>query len=133
MPHKPLILNPNNLRPLPEAMWDVSCDKCDRRQARWEFFPSDSPDARKGFMICSLCWLYESEWGKKRREDIDQMIRDVELSTEQIFQRAKGGLLWSCKDADRILGSIALTSRMFLYRGALTRRTKTSEVQDDDT
>lgn len=119
--HSPLVINPEYLRPLPESLWNVACDKCDKRQARWEFFPSDEPENDKGFMICALCWLYESEWGQNRREDIDEMIREVEKRAGQIFQRAKGNRLWSCKDADRILSSIALTSRMFVYRSALKR------------
>ena len=68
-------------------------------------------------MICALCWLYESVWGKKRREDLDEMIKDVEVAIDENFQRGDDDRLWACKDADRILGSIALTSRMFIMRG----------------
>ena len=80
MAHKPLIINPRFIRPLPKAMWDVNCASCDKRQSRWQLFPSDAPEGVKGgILICSLCWLYDSQWGKTRREDLDQMIRDVEV------------------------------------------------------
>lgn len=118
MAHKPLIIHPKFIRPLPQSMWDVNCAKCDKRQSRWQFFPSDAPEGVKGgVLVCSLCWLYESDWGKNRREDLDQMIRDVETTAEEIFHKTKDGRLWSVRDADRILGAIALTSRMFIMRG----------------
>jgi hypothetical protein len=120
----PLIVDPSRLFPLPQSMWDASCDHCDKRQSRWMFVPvemgppvelSGQDSLRvKGHVICSLCWLYESEWGLKRREHIDAFIRDVELETKAVFARAEDGRLWSCKDADRILGAIALTSRIFV-------------------
>lgn len=118
---KPLIVDSRFLRPLPQAMWDTACSKCDKRQAKWEFIPSDNPPPSGGYPMCSLCWLYESEWGKARRQDIDAMIRDVEKSKGQIFQRAKGNKLWACKDADPILGAIVMTSRMFEIQGRLGR------------
>jgi hypothetical protein len=110
---KPLYVDSRFLRPLPQAMWDTACSKCDKRQSRWDFVPTDNPPPSGGFPLCTLCWLYESEWGKERREQIDAMIRDVEKTSGKIFQRAKGNRLWACKDADPILGSIVMTSRMF--------------------
>lgn len=68
--------------------------------------------------MCSLCWLYETEWGKERREDIDGMIRAVEARTEA-FRKTDDGRLWSCRDADRILGAIAVTSRIVSQRAML--------------
>jgi hypothetical protein len=115
--HKPLYVNPLFLRPLPETMRDMACSKCDKRQSQWEFVPSDAPaKSRGGFPICSLCWLYESDWGVAREEDIAAMIRSVEQSTNKVLQRAKGGRLWSCKDADAILSSVVVTSRIWAAR-----------------
>jgi hypothetical protein len=117
MGHKPLILDPKVMRPLPGALWDISCDMCDKRQARWELATPELLSVRKGTPVCSLCWLYESEWGKPRRDDIDHMIADVETEVGREFKRTEDGRLWSCADANRILSSIALTSRLFNVRG----------------
>lgn len=118
MAHAPLIINPRFIRPLAKSMWDVNCAKCDKRQSRWQLFPSDAPkDVKGGILICALCWLYDSKWGERRRADLDQMIGDVETEAGENFIRDQNGRLWSCRDADRILGSIAMTSRMFEMQG----------------
>jgi len=116
--HKPLILDPRVLRPLPQALWGHACSKCDKTQAVWELF-ADGPTRRKGEPICSLCWLYESEWGKERRDDVDKMIRAVEVQAEEIFRKELDGRLWSCADADRIMGAISVTSRIATQRAML--------------
>lgn len=111
---KAVFLDPELLRPLPPSLWGHACSECDKRQSVWEL-PSE---ARKGAPVCSLCWLYETEWGKERREDIDGMIRAVEARTEA-FRKTDDGRLWSCRDADRILGAIAVTSRIVSQRAML--------------
>lgn len=129
MPHKPLLLDPKVLRPLPGALWDLSCEECDKRQARWELTQPDLilsiANPRKGVPICSLCWLYETDWGKERREDIDRMIVDVEAEVGREFKRAEDGRLLDCQDANRIVASVAVTSRVFNTRSMLQR------VQED--
>jgi hypothetical protein len=124
---QPLIVDPSRLYPLPQSMWDSHCDHCDKRQSRWMFVPVDmvpiiqtQPGGRvKGHIICSLCWLYESEWGLKRREALDQMIREVELETMAVFAKTEDGRLFDCKDANRILAAIAMTSRIFVQRSRM--------------
>jgi len=122
--HKPLIFHPKELRPLAQKLWDIACDRCNRRQSRWEL-----PDGRKGTPLCSMCWLYESEWAKPRREDLDMLIREVEIETGEKFRRQEDGRLWSCADADRILGAIAVTSRIALYQ--LTGMFESRRVEDE--
>lgn len=112
---RPVILDPRVLRPLPQALWGHACSKCDKTQSVWELFAGD-PSRRKGEPICSLCWLYESEWGQERRSDIDAMIRAVEVQAETIFRKRLDGRLWSCQDADRLMGSIAVVSRIATQR-----------------
>ena len=121
MGHKPLLLDSKTLRPLPGALWDISCERCDKRQARWELFGPAVGSVRKGEPICSMCWLYESDWGKPRREDIDAFIADVEDETKRPFKRLEDGRLWSCSDANRILSAIAVTSRLFAVRGMVQK------------
>lgn len=110
---KPLFVDSRFLRPLAQSMWDCACSSCDKRQSKWDFIPVDNPPPSGGFPMCSLCWLYDSEWGKTRRTEVDVMIKDVEKSRGKAFQRAKGGKLWACKDADGILGAVVMTSRIF--------------------
>ena len=85
---------------------------CDRLEARWECSEEHSPGP-----VCSLCWLYESEWGKLNREKVDRLISAVEGETGEPFRRRTDGRLWGGCDADRILGAIAVISRIAMIRG----------------
>ena len=67
---KPVFCNPEFLRPLPKNMWGVACATCDRTQARWEIqAPKQEP-----ILSCSLCFLYDSFWGRPIRRDLDALI-----------------------------------------------------------
>lgn len=122
-PFKPLIVDPTVLRPLPQSMWDMACGWCDKRQARWEVFLPDMPkDGRKGLPLCSLCWLYESEWGSKRRPDLTMFVMSVEEEISRKFEKRPTGELIHGRDGDRILGAIAVTSRIFAYHETMKRR-----------
>lgn len=117
---RPIFLDPKVLRPLPKALWGHACSCCDKMQSVWELFETESEYVRrKGKPYCSLCWLYESDWGKERREDIDAMVRRAEITEDRIFRKANEGRLWSCKDADSILGFIAFTSRVATHHSML--------------
>lgn len=116
---KPLIIDPRLFRPLPQALWDVACDRCDKRQARWGLWSPEKLEVVKGTPICSLCWLFESEWGKKRREDIDNFIHDIEVEVGKPFRRTDEGYLWSCVDANRVMCALVVTSRSFIYRNLI--------------
>ena len=105
-------VNPKHIRPLPQELWETNCGKCDKPQARWEFKPSDVPASQAGNMMCSLCWLYDSPWGKSRSIDIDQMIKDVEVDKGSLFARDARKRLLRSTDGDSILSAIAITSRM---------------------
>jgi len=109
----PLVISPEILRPLPQVLWDVSCSICDKRQARWEHCKSG---VRKGIPVCSLCWLYESEWGSSRRSGVYGIVCDVEEMSGGVFEKFENGRLMRCSDADRILSSIVVTSRILVYR-----------------
>jgi hypothetical protein len=106
---KPLILNTDHLRPLDRKEWDGPCMSCGKKQARWMFKPANRDGA---VSICSLCWLYESVWGQNRREEIFKYVRAVEEEIGTAFLKDKGRLI-RVQDADRLLGALALESRMF--------------------
>ena len=120
-----VFLDPRVLRPLPQSLWNISCAECDKYQSVWEHFSSELPSgARKGVPVCSLCWLYKSVWGKDNRGDIDRMICAVEAQREESFRKVGCDRLWSCRDADRVLGAISVTSRIAEHhaRMAMFRR-----------
>jgi len=117
--HQPLIIDPKVVRPLPPALWGHACSWCDKMQSVWEVFEDGAQ--KKGQPVCSLCWLYQSDWGRARRTDVDKMLRAVELTSREIFRRDDAGRLWSCSDADRILASIAVTSRVAAQRALMAK------------
>jgi hypothetical protein len=143
---KPLLmLDPDRLKPLPKDLWDMPCSACGKLEAKWGFLPSDPVEEVNGvapevepLTLCSLCFLYESEWGKRRRADLDAMIASLEselttrvrdeharkatLSPEQflainiVFPKSPEGRLLDNKDANRVVGSIAILSRMIMSK-----------------
>jgi len=107
---EPLIIDPRYIRALPKALFRSNCVECDRLQAMWEM----GPEGGERVFICSICFLYESNWGQKRIEQVHDVVQEVEKESGSNFMRdADGDRLLSSKDADGIVGALALTSRMF--------------------
>lgn len=116
----PLIVDTRFLRPLSKAMYDSPCHRCDRRQSRWEMGP---PFGGEVYTVCSLCFLYESKWGEKRVDQIHVLVDEIEREVGEKFLRgADGRTLLSCKDADRVLAAIAMTSRMFQLQDGMKEK-----------
>lgn len=112
----PLTIDPRALRPLPPALWGMSCTWCDKAQAKWEYFSGpESTAARMGIVLCAHCWLYTSEWGRKHQSDVEGFLHDVEVQLGKPLPRDAQGKLVHCDDADRVLGAISVTSRVFDY------------------
>ncbi len=140
-----LLLDPDRLKPLPKDLWDMPCSSCQRVEAKWAFMPSVPPPGAENaatepepYTLCSLCFLYLSEWGKRRRGEIDKMVAAVEkeLTDRELDEAARKGTLppekfaeikvefpkdedgkmMSNRDANRILGAIAVSSRMFVSK-----------------
>lgn len=115
MPDKivPVIIDTRLLRPLPKALFKSACSNCDKLQAMWEMGPPDA-EAEDRAIVCGLCFLYETEWGKKRNDEIVALAEAVgkEVKGDGFLVDIRGHLL-GCADADRLVASIALTSRMF--------------------
>lgn len=106
----PLTLDSHVLRPLPPALWGMACTWCDKAQASWVHI---SEGEQRETVLCAHCWLYVSEWGRARQVDIEGFLHDVEVQLEQTLPRDTDGRLAYCRDADRVLGAIAVTSRIF--------------------
>lgn len=111
---KPIFINPDHFRPLDKKEWDGPCMCCNLNQARWMFIPANETGA---VSICGLCWLYKSVWGQNRSEEIFSYLLKVEDEIGKPFPKAKRKLV-RFEDADRILGALALTSRLFQLRAS---------------
>jgi hypothetical protein len=110
-----LLLDPRYLQPLPKALWGVACSCCHRTVARWGLLDPAlrSASAEDSLLaLCSWCFLYKSEWGKRRQEDIKRLIKDTEDAMGAVFEKSEDSCLVKTDDADRILGSIAFVSRL---------------------
>jgi len=106
---KPILIDPRFLRPLPKPMLNTACAKCDKRQAVWEL--GGLHEDRHA--ICSLCFMYESNWGRNRTAQLLELVTAVEAEAGEEFSKDDEGRLTNPQDANRIMASIALTSRMF--------------------
>ena len=131
---KPVLIDPNLLRPLAQTRWGANCIICDKPQSHWE-----TPDlidekhvvVKKGGTLCALCFLYKSEWAVDREPELRAMVIEVEKlrakekatalvlkDTDKpafLFEKDMAGRLVSLTDANQLLANIALFSRtMFM-------------------
>jgi hypothetical protein len=110
---RPLIVDPSTIMPLPEAMWGSNCSVCDRRQSRWEHVLDTS--RRSGVRpICSLCWLYGSKWAEDNEEQLRVFVRAVHAARGGRLELDEKGRMTSIEQADRVMGSLVFTSRLFI-------------------
>ena len=92
---------------LPPAERGLTCSVCDKPQSVWQM--ASQPELTP---VCSICVLYKVPWKGKSGEDIELFIRSVEDRTDMLFERDSSGNLLSCKDADRLVGSLVLVEKM---------------------
>jgi hypothetical protein len=108
-----LTINSRMLRPLPEDLQNSACSVCNKRQARWHR-GSPQRDLSGDEIVCGLCYLYETEWGEAHAGSVAEFVQAVSsVALDGPLALDASGKLIHCSDADRVLGSIALTSRMF--------------------
>jgi hypothetical protein len=101
----PVSLDPSILRPREGPA--CVCPWCGKERARWY-----TADGAAWVPMCSLCWLYDSEWAKTRQLPVAALVAAVEERRGIPFAHADGKLV-EIEDSDRILGAIAVTSRIF--------------------
>lgn len=63
-------------------------------------------------VLCSLCFLYDSGWGARYAPEIEALITEAENHKDKPFFRAKNDHLMLPEDADSIVASIALVSKV---------------------
>lgn len=130
---KPLRIDTSRMQMMGKGLWNCACGVCDKLQAKWEMRspPEGAGTAETVKPICSLCFLYESKWGKDRLDQINGYLTEVmsvkdakALSKMDPLEQAAqsqtrkmvlgpAGQLTNITDADFILGILALTSRRF--------------------
>lgn len=117
----PLYVDTELLRPFQPKEPIGHCSQCDKLQARWRMIdPGEDMNqdgTPKSYVVCAVCFLFESRWGKNRVNRLNGMIARVEAEKKAPMLRDTEGKLMSATDADRILAGIALTSRMFSMSG----------------
>ena len=111
------LIDPRYLKPLPQAMWGLACACCKKVQSRWGLYEAVRTDegfhpAEGCLALCSICFLYTSEWAKRREAFVRQTILDIETAKGTLFEKAPNGHLIYCTDADDVLGAIALVCRL---------------------
>lgn len=129
-----LFLDPDRLFPSPVTRL-IKCSGCGVRPAKWAFVPTTTVKGYEeqgnlgSILICAHCFLYNSGWGKKRRERIDRMIQrsedniraktlaSIPVTTNAIdpvsifsFEKDSEGKLVHTDDCDKILAAISLMS-----------------------
>jgi ribosomal protein L37AE/L43A len=110
---KPLRVDTKLLQILAKDLWNTGCEHCKKPRAKWEM---------QGIPICSLCFLYESQWGRVRAAELGSYLGEVMAQAEEKITAATprrrmvlgpSGQLTSSDDADFILGILVVTSRRF--------------------
>lgn len=113
---KPLRLDTSLFTMLDKESWNVACAVCDKLQSKWELLTRAAGPGLTDTKapICSMCFLYESRWGKDRAKELQEyLIEVVAQETKRKMLLGPTGGLTSNDDADFILGILALTNRRF--------------------
>ena len=110
------LLRPDLLKPLPPVMRDMTCFHCNKDTASWALHEQtkDGQSKEEFSALCSICFLYESNWARTRRAQVDRLALDLEVEIDEEFDRDDQGRLVKREDADRLLCGIAMASR-FVY------------------
>jgi hypothetical protein len=86
------------------------CDSCNKGQASWiAEIPREDEDR---IYICSLCVLYKTDWGGKAHERVEVTKGAIERSRGSAFELDAHKRLAHARDADDVLGAIAMALRI---------------------
>lgn len=109
-----LLLDPARIRALPEELREYNCSSCDRRAAGWAFRPTNKGEDPDPIPICSLCWLYLSNWARARVKEIPGFIERYEQTTGAQFHKDGDGRLVDHREGDAVLLQLLRASAVFL-------------------
>ncbi len=115
--------SPSQFRPLPQALRGTGCCSCNQLRSSWWVDMFDPVSKENKVYVCALCLLYKTEWGRKARATIEEVVRRVERSRSAEFETDESNQLVRARDADDILGVIVLSHRAASIRArSLTRQ-----------
>jgi hypothetical protein len=108
-----LVINPKSLSP---ADKETPCEYCTHRMGMLLFnsYDRDGANLLSSHYVCSLCFMYESPWGKLRASELNALISEIEEDSGAKMVRANDGKLLLPADADMVMAGIAITSE-FLF------------------
>lgn len=111
---KPIRIDTSRFQMLDKERWDCACAFCAQPTSKWEMRGPDQSGQETWAPVCSLCFLYKSNWGKTRSGDLSAYLAEViAKETKRKMVLSPEGALTSIGDADFILGVLVLTSRRF--------------------
>ena len=137
-----VLFNPQFLLPLPWGLKEVQvraedgtlrtekrplippqeiCCKCGIPRAGFRY--KESKRGSTWEVICSLCFLYESDWSWRRRNGIPTYIDAAERDSGERWLRDSRGRIFSRTDADHVLTTIFFRSKLMfdLSRGLVSK------------
>lgn len=103
-----------NMRPLPESLRGMDCSCCKKPRALWALYSEDELEP-----WCGQCFLYESEWAAECKWKLRAFLSAVAERRGAPFVLENDRL--SPADADGVLGSLLMSTRVFNLRGKLIR------------
>jgi hypothetical protein len=109
-----LLIDPDRMRALPEELRDYNCSTCNRRNAGWAFLPSNKGPDPDPIPICSLCWLYLSNWARPRVREVPAFIARFEQTTGKKFTKDAGGALTDHRQGDEVVAQLLRASVVYL-------------------
>lgn len=139
---KTLLLNPKAIKFLevPDGQQKPICVSCRENEAKWRAVPPKEvivrqvEEGKAGLVeLCSLCVLYKTPILQGSQKRFREFVEEVENEMEKRFER-DGSKLKRPVDADRILGTLFLTTMKFMnedmVRSALDKAGVTEESAD---
>lgn len=111
--NKPIVINAQGLRVLPNELQGSACALCDKRQAVWEMV---APGVDAQMIVCSFCYLYHPS-NAEMFSRLPQFIEELEKVKSRVFPKNPDGRLTEISDANGILSALVMTSRIFQMRG----------------
>lgn len=103
-------LHPKMLKPVADLLRGSVCDSCNKGQSSWiAEIPRGDEDR---IYVCAICVLYETDWGKKAHERVEVTKGAIEKSRGRSFELDSKRRLALARDADDVLGAIAMALRI---------------------
>lgn len=121
---KPVLLNPDLFKLLPPELQDMQCGICNNQTAKWAYWDRKANPDGEPEPYCSFCAMYETNWGKSARADLDGIADEIEKAEDVKFIRNNLGSVTTIADCDRVMMSIYITNRMVMMSNKIAKEQK---------